>query len=106
MAATPRPVTAPPAGSAQGRYFHRVTIVSPHQTTTIAMTALASVSGTLYRICAASIENPSMATKCMTQMPVPPMETAAAISQPWGCATERARRAHCRPSNEPMTDMT
>ena len=49
-----------------------------------------------------------MAMKCMTQMPVPPMETAAPSSQrireapreAWACAVSRS------PSIEPTHDIT
>ena len=52
----------------------------PTPTTTIAMTALAAVSGTSYRICDPTTPNPSIAMKCIVQMPVPPMAHAARMS--------------------------
>ena len=53
----------------------------PMATTTTATTRLIRVIGMLYIISCPGIVKPSMATKCMTQMPVAPMATDAISSQ-------------------------
>ena len=53
----------------------------PMATTTTATSRLARVTGTLYMICCPGMVKPSMAMKCMVQMPVAPMATDASSSQ-------------------------
>ncbi|WP_344934114.1 hypothetical protein [Actinoplanes nipponensis] len=76
-------------------------------TAPIAMSALRAVTGTSYRIGRPTTLKPSIATKCMVQMPVPPMATAARVShqarQP-ALGAVRSRTAHTSPSSDPSTD--
>ena len=77
-------------------------------TITTAAARLPNVMGTSYRIVVPGTSNPSMAMKCMSQMAVPPMATAARASQrarrPG--SDSRARAVSTRPNSEPMNDMT
>ncbi len=54
----------------------------PIHTTTIAITALRSMIGTSERMDVPWTEKPNMAMECITQIPVPPIATAAATSHP------------------------
>lgn len=108
MEATPSPVSRPPPSSARIRPPPYETRNRPVPTTTMATSAEATVSQTSYLIWVPSTSKPIMAMKCMTQMPVPPMEMAAPSSQrtrappreACACAVSRS------PSIEPMQDMT
>ncbi len=53
------------------------------------------------------IVNPSMAMKCMTQIPVVPIDTAASTSQRARAAPvwARAREVHLSPRKAPRTDI-
>ncbi len=64
--------------------------------------------GTSYRTTVDGTSKPIMAMKCMSQMPVPPIATAASNSQRARLAPvdSRARVASTRPSNEPRNDIT
>ena len=61
------------------------TMNRPIATTTTETAKLAMVSGTLYRMVWPEIVKPSIAMKCIAQMPVAPRDTAASTSH-------RARR--------------
>ncbi len=68
---------------------------------------LATVIGTLYRMILPGIVKPSMAMKCMTQIPVTPIEIAPTRSQRTRAAPVQARdrAVHRRPRNEPRNDI-
>lgn len=76
-------------------------------TTTTARIAEAAVSGTSYRITEPCTEKPSMAMKCIVQMPVPPIANAAPTSQNLVSRprVSRAREVSRRPSIDPTLDM-
>ncbi len=72
------------------------------------MRKLATVIGTSYRTGDPGTLNPIMATKCMTQTPVPPIAQAASTSSQArrrGSVVARARSVLTRPSSEPSTDI-
>lgn len=82
---------------------------SPTPTTTMARTALAAVVGTSYLIRVPATVKPSIAMKCMDQIPVPPMAQAASNSHHdrWPpVRAERARAVQINPSREPRIDST
>jgi hypothetical protein len=73
----------------------------------MAMSALAAVSGTSYRICEPTTLNPSIAMKCIVQIAVPPMAQAARTSHQArrpGVDAWRTLTAQVRPSSEPSTE--
>src|SRR5262245_2010389 len=108
MLATPSPVISPPRHSAPACAPAYATTKSPTPTTTTATSALKSVSPTSYLIVVPGKLNPSMAIKCMTQTPVPPIDSAASINQALRDDPEEpcARAVHSRPSADPMHDIT
>jgi hypothetical protein len=107
MLATPNPVTAPPINKVDCRDPPKPTVNNPAPTTTTAVSALTKVNGTSYRIVARGMLNPSIAMKCMTQIPVPPIDSAPRTSQEPREApvAARALAVKSRPSSEPTHDM-
>ena len=84
-------------------------IATPIDTATIAIRALATVRPTSYRIWVPTTLKPIIATKCMLQMAVPPIEIDARISHQIRSPRPRAARsrtAQVSPSIEPRTDNT
>ena len=79
----------------------------PTLTTTTAITMLKIVTGTLYPMAWPGMVNPSMAMKCMPQIPGTPRDTAASSSQRTRArpCTSRARVVHRRPRKQPRQDM-
>ena len=65
------------------------------------------VSGTLYRIGWPGMVKPSIAMKCIAQMPVAPRETEASSSHRarWAPAWARARVTQRRPMKAPRQDI-
>jgi len=53
---------------------------SPAPTTSTAISMLSTVTGTLYLITSPGMVYPSIAMKCMAQMPETPIDTAARVS--------------------------
>ena len=106
MPATPIPMIVPPSSSGRGPSAPKPTMSSPTATTMTATSMLRIVTGTLYWIICSSMVNPSIAMKCMTQMPVTPIDTAASSSHLARDAPSmaRARLVHCRPRKQPRHD--
>src|SRR5260370_18260052 len=105
MMATPQPVTKPPSSSLP--CMPAPTRNSPIPTTTTATNALNNVSGRLYKIVTPGTVNPSIAMKCITQIPVAPIDTAPSSSQlirdeP---VDALARAVLRRPRNAPVQDI-
>jgi hypothetical protein len=81
MAATPTPMITPPASSLGHPPSPKPTMNRPMPTTATASSIDPMVIGTLYRIGSPGTEKPSIAMKCMAQIPTAPMDTAARTSQ-------------------------
>ena len=108
MVATPHPMIAPPTSSGQVRARLKPTMNTPIPTTITASSMEKMVTGTLYRMVWPGMVNPSMATKCITQMPVVAMARAATVSQRARAApcTARARVVQRSPAKQPTHDTT
>ena len=77
-------ITPPTSSRAHGllpRTSPKPTVNSPAPTTATASSIDPAVSGTLYRIGSPGTLKPSIAMKCMAQIPMAPMATAARQSQ-------------------------
>jgi len=81
-------MTTPPATSRDHPPLPKPTMNRPAPTTATASSMDAMVVTTLYLIGSPGMVKPSMAMKCMAQIPTAPMATAARTSQ----------RARARPS--------
>ena len=85
MAATPTPMITPPPASRAHRSLpltsSKPTMNRPVPTTATASSIDPTVCGTLYRIGSPGTLKPSIAMKCMAQIPTAPMATAARPSQ-------------------------
>ena len=107
MAATPAPMITPPVTRRGQPPLPKPTMNSPAPTTATASSMDPMVSSTPYRIGSPGIEKPSIAMKCMDQIPTAPMDTAASVSQraraaPWYA---RARITQRSPRKEPRHDI-
>src|ERR1700683_1050407 len=107
MAATPKPVTVPAPSSDQVVTLPKPTNSSPQVTNTTDRSMLLRVISTLNWIVCPGMENPSIAMKCITQMPVMPSETAAAASRPSRVrpVLTLARVVQRRARNDPIKDI-
>jgi len=81
----------PPASSGLQPPSPKPTMNRPMPTTAIAINIDPMVIGMLYRICCPGIVKPSMAMKCIVQIPVAPTHTAARHSQ-----RDRSRPVYAR----------
>jgi len=82
MAAMPTPMITPPISSRRcNSPVPKPTKNRPAPTTPTASSMDAMVSSTLYRIGSPGIVKPSIAMKCMDQIPTAPMDTEARTSQ-------------------------
>lgn len=107
MHATPIPMIRPPVSRGTSPSPPNPTMSRPTATTTTEISMLRIVTGTLYRMVSPGMLYPSMATKCMVQIPATPMDRAASSSQRTREAprTARARVVHRRPRKQPRHDM-
>jgi hypothetical protein len=106
MAATPTPVNVPPVTIFQTAGRPMPTVYRPRLTITTATPKLAAVTPTSYRTTDSGTSKPSIAMKCMSQMPVPPIATAAIVNQRTLLAPvdERDRSVSVSPSRLPRND--
>src|ERR1700748_224859 len=77
MLATPSPIIVPPSSSGQLPARPNPTMNTPIPTTTTAITMEKMVTGTLYLMGSPETANPSMAMKCITQIPGGPLARGA-----------------------------
>jgi hypothetical protein len=107
MVATPIPMMAPVTSSGPGPSGRNPTISRPMLTTITAMSMEPIVTITLYLMACPGIVKPSIAMKCMTQMPVVPIESPPSSSQRAFArpVSAVARDVHCRPRKQPRHDI-
>src|SRR4051812_48802132 len=109
MTFTASPVSSPPSSSRfHANRLRTPNTSNPQNTADTDSSAERAVRTMSYRTGSPGVEKPSIAMKCMTQMPTPPIDTAASASQVSrvrALSVVRACSVQASPSAQPTTEV-